>query len=793
MIISVGNSRKATNWIDEETTFEEMAVRCSIPIISEETFAEYLNLPKPEQDELKDVGGFVGGQLKDKRRKKNNVLNRSLVTLDADNISGPVALEEIIGKLAATGWQYIVYSTRKHTEENPRIRIIIPLEIPIPPEMYEPCVRKICEYLGIEQFDPTTVEGHRLMYWPSVSKDMVDAFYYRFSGKDKKPLFIGDILNQYKNWNDTNEWPQFLNDEIKENRGSVQQDPLEKGGAIGAFCKSFSVTEAIDAFLPEVYQYCDKDRYTYIEGSTSGGLLIFDNDRFAYSYHSTDPANCMLCNAFDLVRIHKFGKDEKSTSKMIEFASNLPQVQELIQKEAIEELAETVTVYEEEQKAKEEEAIEFSKSLQRDKKGNVLKTIDNIYTILTGDPNLKGRYYYDLFGEYMMIKEALPWQQEREVPRLWNDTDDAGLRRYLEKNYGITGKEKILDATALAFSDNSMHPIKEYLEGLKWDGKPRLDSLLIDYYGAEDNVYTRQATRKALIAAVTRIYEPGAKFDYMVILIGSQGIGKSTFFSKLGMDWFSDSLNEFSGKDAFELLQNSWIIEVGELSGFNKYEVNQIKHFLTKQKDEYRAAYARRKEAHLRQCVIFGTTNESTFLRDTTGNRRFWPIPLEEGYPSKSIFEDFDDEVDQIWAEAYAGYKAGEFLDLEGDKAKQLAEIQQKLRTEIDPREAQIIEFLKQPLPKDWYKQSIETHNMYWANPNTDNSEKVRRDRVCAHEIHLELFNRTLSEFDRYKAKEINSILDSIPGLKKMKTGRFGDYGLIKGPFKVTEEFYELN
>lgn len=793
MIISVGNSRLSTNWEKEEISFDDLALKVSMPKITKETFSQFMSLPKSEQDNLKDVGGFVGGELNSPRRKRDNVKSRSLLTLDADNINGSIGLEEIVGKLNALSCQYVVYSTRKHTNDEPRIRILIPFNVEIPSEMYEPAVRKMCEYLGIEQFDPTTVEAHRLMFWPSVSTDMLEDFYYRSNLKGQ-PLFVGDLLNQYENWTDRKEWPLFQNEILKDHNGPTQQDPLEKGGVIGAFCRTFSITDAIENFLSEIYERVEDNRYTYREGSTAGGMIIWDNDKFSYSFHSTDPTCGILCNAFDLVRIHKFGNTDTSVDKMIEFATGIPEVERLIQKEAIETLAETVAKYEED-KDKEEDLIDFSKKLTRDKKGAVHKTIANIITILEGDPNLKGKYYYDLFSDHMMVTEDLPWQTKRPVPRMWNDTDDAGIRWYLETNYGITGKEKIFDATNIAFSDNATHPIKEYIEETEWDGTKRIDTLLIDYYGAEDNVYTRQATRKTLIAAVARIYEPGIKFDEMLILIGSQGIGKSTFFNRLGIKWFSDSLTEFSGKDAYEALQGRWILEVGELAGFNKYEVRQIKQFLTKQEDDYRAAYARRKETHPRQCIICGTTNESTFLKDTTGNRRFWPIPLEIGEPTKNIFNDFnDEEIAQVWAEAYQGYLKGEFLDLEGEEAKELAEIQQRLRTEIDPRETQIIEFIKRPIPGDWYKQSIESHKMHWNNPGmADEDDLIQRDKICAMEIHLELFDRPLSEFDRFKSREINAILDMIPGLKKLGSKRFGNYGVIKGAYEVTPDFYEKN
>lgn len=812
MKITVGESRRSVNWKRVEISEQELADKTARPVITGESFDEYLKLSKAQQDEIKDVGGFVGGVLSGNRRRKNTVEKRTMLTLDADNIPSEVTLEEIVGKVRALKCNFIIYSTRKHTAQAPRVRILIPLAFEIPPEWYEPAVRKLCQILGMEYFDPTTVEAHRLMYWPSVSRDSLDNFYYRSELK-RENLFVDEILFMYpdQSFLSREYWPRFPGETVLETgEKERQQDPLTKDGVIGAFCRTYSVQEAIEAFLPDVYERVTDTRYTYKEGSSAGGLLIYEGGKFAYSHHATDPACDKCCNAFDLVRIHKFGDSEGSLGRMIEFAGGIDEVQEKVQEESLQKLLDNIhdfdAVYGKESKNaqngpetedKSGDSIEdedFTKRLKRDKKGAILKTIENIHLILTEDPNLKSKYHYDLFSEYMVVDEPLPWQGERECPRLWNDTDDAGCRWYLESVYGITGKEKIMDALAIAFSENAVHPVKNYLEGLEWDGEKRLDTLLVDYFGAKDDIYTRHVTRKSLIAAVARIYEPGIKFDYMTILIGSQGIGKSTLLAKLGKDWFSDSLVEFSGKDAYEILQNSWIIEVGELSGFNRYEVNQIKQFLTKQKDDYRAAYARRKETHLRQCVIFGTTNEDTFLRDETGNRRFWPVPLEENYPTKDFFDEFTDEIiDQIWAEAYQGYLNGESLFLEDPKAKQLAEIQQKLRTEVDPREGQIIEYLKREIPEDWYKRSVEEQRTYWMSPEADPVETVQRDRICADEIYVVLWGKSYAEFKNYISKEINKIFNGIVGLTKKAHVRCGDYGNIKGAYMVTEDFYKYN
>lgn len=218
----------------------------------------------------------------------------------------------------------------------------------------------------------------------------------------------------------------------------------------------------------------------------------------------------------------------------------------------------------------------------------------------------------------------LPWKQ---IKPGWGDADLACAKVYFEKVYGIWSPTKFKDALiAVTSADRLYHPVKEYLSGLVWDGTPRIDTLLIDYLGAEDTSYTRAVTRKTLVAGIARIYNPGVKFDSVLVLNGPQGIGKSTLFAKLGGKWFSESLtiSDMKDKTVAERLHGFWLLEMGELAGVKKVDVETIKSFITRTDDKYRQSYGVAVENHPRSCIIIGTTNsDSGFLRDITGNRRF--------------------------------------------------------------------------------------------------------------------------------------------------------------------------
>ena len=314
-----------------------------------------------------------------------------------------------------------------------------------------------------------------------------------------------------------------------------------------------------------------------------------------------------------------------------------------------------------------------------------------------------------------------------------------------------------------------------------------MDTLLTDYFGAEDTLYAREAIRKTLVGAVARILSPGIKFDTMLILAGRQGIGKSTFFRYLGMDWYSDSLCTFEGKDAAELLQGYWIIEAGELTGMTKSEMNAVKQFLSKCDDVYRAAYGKRTERHLRQCIIVGTTNETEFLKDYTGNRRFWPVDLGLHAHRKNVWRDLPSEVAQIWAEAAAMYRLGEPLILSEEAGKMAENVQEEHR-ESSYSEGAIAEFLEKKVPKDWYKRSLyERRNWLDSEFNqkqANGDQLMYRDRICAWEIWNECFK--MAGYNRMRksdAKEINGVLERLQGWERQKgVIRFGgEYGAQRG------------
>ena len=759
--VALGNSRKTKSWKNRAILWSELLDRLSRTTRTAETMAEYRAMGRTRQSEVKDVGGFVGGYCA--HGSRSEVQRRSILCLDADYADSE--LWEDWGLLY--GAAAAIYSTHRHTPEKPRLRLIIPLGRDVNPDEYQAVGRRVAESLGIEKFDDTTYQPQRVMFWPSTSQD--GKFFFEY--QDAPMLDPDAVLATYPDWRDVSCWPMSsrVADTAKK-AAERQQDPTAKGGLVGAFCRAYSITEAIEAFIPTYAPCGEPGRYTYTEGSTAAGVVTYE-DKFSYSHHATDPASGQLCNAWDLVRLHRFGALDADTDPDTP-AGSRPSYREMaaLAKEdsrvkgqlMADRMAEAIADYAE---APETET-DWTTLLKFTEKGTLAQTIENTALILTHDPALRGCLAMNEMEHSIVTLRSLPWREVRGASQ-WTDADDAQLRLYLERVYRLTGKERIFDAVNVVAADNAFHPVRDFLDSCTWDGIPRAETLLIDYLGAEDSAYTRAVTRKTLAAAVARIYDPGCKFDYMLTIRGKQGIGKSALISHLGGPWFSDSFSTLQGKEAYEQVMGVWIMEVGELAGMRKAEAETIKLYISKQTDRFRPAYGRRTQEFPRQCIFIGTTNETQFLRDTTGNRRFWVVDTPDAAQHDLWAELTPETVKRIWGEACALYRAGEPLYLSRELEAAARAVQESYEEE-NPREGIIVDYLERLLPEEWKDMDL-FERRSWLESGAEGT--VRRGTVCTMEIWAEALGGNPDRLDRYAVKEIRGILDELPGWNKGDNG----------------------
>ncbi len=745
-----GSSRQAATWRPAQMSIEELLEKLKAPLRTPETTAQYHRMTKSEKDEIKDKGGFLAGTLKGYRRRKTEVVSRSMITLDCDKL--PVGFFDDEKPFRCCS---IAYTTHSHLPEAPRARILMPLTRDVTPEEYNAIARYLADEIGMSMIDPCSFEINQLMYWPNCPSD----------GEYICRVYEGDwldpdaYLSEHPGWTDCAGLPTSPEEREKLNRQrKKQEDPLSKSGVVGTFCRAYSISEVIDKYLSDVYAPTDRpDRYDYIPGEGSSGVVVYE-DRFVYSHHATDPAGGKLLNAFDLVRIHLFGDDEpkKSFSDMSEFAAQDEKVRALGLEERTERAVEDFVNSEDDG---------WKAKLVRQKKSTQLEnSLYNIKLILQNDPALRNIVFNQL-ADGLEIRGDVPWEHPS---RFWRDADDAQLICYVDDHYGTFSARNYEIAVTKVADDRSYHPIRNYFESLPdWDGIPRVDTLLIDYLGAPDNAYIRAVSRKTLCAAYMRVYCPGIKFDYMPVLNGAQGIGKSTFIANLGMEWFSDSLNlsDMNDKTAAEKLQGYWIIEIGELAGMKKADLDKVKAFISRQDDKYRASFGRRVTPHPRQCVFFGTTNsENGYLRDITGNRRYWNVSVY-GNGRYKPWDMTAETVRQIWAETAVLAKAGEKLFLPSE-LEDYARAEQRVAMEQDDREGLVLEYLDTLLPDGWADMDVNSRRDYIM--ETDDPTRPvgrhRRQEVSNIEIWCECFGRHKEDMRPSDSYAISAIMSRIKG-----------------------------
>lgn len=742
---------------------------------------EYLQLPKAKQDEIKDVGGFIGGSLlSDGNKTLDNIKARRMITLDADEMPADQELwSEYQHKY---GNAAVLYSTIKHKLSAPRLRLCILLDRDVSSDEYVAIARKVASDLTIDYFDVRSYVPAQIMYWSTSLKNGDRVFEYI----NEEPLCADDVLATYKEWRDhtsharaKKEWKIEVAPGAQRFGNKKQQDPRTKEGLIGAFCRTYTIHQAIQQFIPDVYIQSARDpnRYTYCGASTTNGAVVYE-DLFLYSNHGTDPYNMQLMNAFDLVMNVKFGDldDHEQLKKPKNRRASFIEMMNLIKSDPnvmVQEFESTETPDVDERP--------LIAKLKRSDKGKILGIIDNVVMILQEDEKLKGKLRFDDFAKRRMYGD-----------RLFTDADEIEITRYIEKRYEITNYRTISSGIYAEIHKNTFHPVCDYLNALEWDGVPRVDRLLVDVLGADDTEYVRMVTRKTLVGAIARIMEPGCKFDTMLIMTGPQGVGKSSLFDCLATNWFSDSMDSFNGKDAYELIQGKWIIEVGELAALNKAGREKVKQFLSKREDNFRPAYGRNTIECKRQCVFIGTTNEDVFLYDETGERRAFPVEVKGAKEVREVVTPWF--AGQVWAEAKMFYEQGEPINLKSLYERELAEEGRIPFTFHDPLIEEMERFLNVDITMNWYEQSIHARRSHFDKSFGTEvvGPKVKREYVSLLEIACELFGMDPIPFlmNRGLQTRLGNVMKKIPGwVKTTYKKRLGaEYGERK-VYRRMEDF----
>lgn len=406
------------------------------------------------------------------------------------------------------------------------------------------------------------------------------------------------------------------------------------------------------------------------------------------------------------------------------------------------------------------------------KAAKLLQAVRNFEIVLERDERFAGKIRFNDFSKQINLFGDVPWESINNY-RAWGNNDDSALFSLIQADYALINRSDFFDAIKNVASKNRFHPIREILDDLKWDGQPYVKNLLPDYLGCEPSTYNYEVMKVFMTGAVARIYDPGCKFDYTMILQGSQGIGKSTFLRLLALNdnWFNDSLDSLDSDKAVQSLLGSWVIELAELKSLARTAggVESVKRFLSATQDKFREPYQRRADIYQRQCVFAGTTNKSDYLQDETGNRRFLIIEVGIHKPTKSLFQaSVMDDIKGAWAEIVHIWKTEHPALILPESCREEAKRMQDSATSDDGKRGIIEKYLE------------------------------TKDRVCAIEIWQEALGET-GRPSKWQATEIGDIVSQIPGWKKLdKTARFGKYGPQKGfqrerTYKKSDDFMSID
>ncbi|HWV28277.1 MAG TPA: virulence-associated E family protein [Dyadobacter sp.] len=840
--LATGKSRNDTQWHGDKWPWERLVARCYQVHRSDETYATYQAGNQEFKQSKKDVGGFVSGWLDGGRRAKAAVMSKQILTLDVDYARQDF-LQVLRAKLPNVAWIYYTTHSHSPDKPRYRLLIpldrpAMPAEYePVARwvaaylgiEQFD----RTCYDLNRLMFWPSCSAdgvfdaGHQDGLWTSV--DGILAQYSNWRDISQWPVADGEylairadaqqmedphmksgVIGAFCRMYTTRQLiDKFLGhiyvEGTQPNRYTLKNGTTSNGLWVidDKFVLSFHSSDALGNKPVNVFDLFRIHLFGGADDNPEQAIGKRESFKKASEYIRELPEVRKAINIenygfgtanefFGVPQAQPLSQQPRPTVEP-QIAQNLwqqniavgaPVPQGLVQPLNGHSHAPTAPIAGAAVQASvnpnvSADANDWLGELEVDGKGKALANVKNVKLIMLNDPRIKDCFARDIFAKQIALRGMVPWIIPGRTSQ-WTDVDDDALINFFGEHYGINSADIIRRVLNEITARHGFHPVKEYLESLVWDGTPRIEKLFHYFLGAEDNLYTREVSRKWFTAAVARIYEPGRKFDNMIVFVGLGGIGKSLLATRLGGKWFSDtSVDLRNKKESMEEMQGVWIMEWAELTSFRTSSIEAVKAFTSKQTDKYRAAYARRVEDHPRQCVFMGSTNRPEFLSDPDGNRRFWPVHANQVQPQNNVYRDLTPAVvGQIWAEACVMYAQGEELMLEPHVA-QLAEYVQKRHTEVDEREHDIVEYLNKPLPADWYKLDKSTRAAYLMQgidqmPQDGQENLIRRDKVCVREIWVELFDGSKRDADRHKTRFIHDIMRNLP-----------DWELAKNPLNV--------
>lgn len=743
-----------------------------------EEFCEILKRPRSSAEKT-EFGMFLGGEAVN-GRKKENVKSRTMATLDLENISG-VKDWEVLEIIKGTFFDYtfIAHTTHRSTNDAPRIRVIFPLDpiIDDPDTIegsYSATVAMLADMLPEKSWlDLASEKLAQCMVYPVRNPDGPEVQFAENDGNPVTPIEPITIETQAA----ANE---------KQAQAASAATNNKPRAIVAAFNKVYTIRDAIETYCAAQWlPGSTPNRYTHAGSTSQDGLAVL-SDNMAYNFHASAPGSQRGMNAFDLVRLTLYGDKDSGIDLQQTPVDEIPSQAAML--ELCHKDKRVMKQLKDDKKAA-PVITRGADGIERDERGRIATTLNNIIKVIRADSNLEPHIRYNTFTNRPVAGAGLPWGKKAGEHN-WMDVDTYRLRTYLEEQNGPGVRLRNDDVNAAIVTiahDNEYNPVVEYIENLpKWDGKPRVDDILIRYLGAEDTEYTRMVTHKHMVAHIARAMNPGCKYDTMITLAGPQAIGKTSFITNLMPcpEWYLGNLPDFN-KEGSRIIQGKWAVEMAELVAFRKSDKESFKRFLSQQQDTDRLPWDKFSTDMPRRCVFWGTTNEAQFLRDETGERRQWPVYCE-GRDARKVQTDLPLEREQIWAEALYYYREGCPLYLSSEENDLLLAAQEPFK-EVDPRLEELEDFLAQKVPdnwKDWtgsQKRAFFHRGKYSTMlptlPHYDPNRMELRETITRREIWCECFDNEDHNPSRREGLEISNLMNTIPGWKyEAKTTRIYGY-----------------
>lgn len=746
-------------------------------------------LAKP--DNKKESGNYVLGRLRGTRRSKRTIEARSALSLDVDF---PQA--GFLTDVQMLPFNLIWHTTYSSQPDSERYRIIIPLDREVDPNEYVACVIAVMDMLGTEQFDLGSTQPERYMFKPAAQKPD----FYSW-GEVEGPIVTADDLIMTA---DT-----VVIDYTPPQPSRRKRDPFQIEGVVGAFNRVYADLDDLIADFDLPYdKEGDKWRHRGARGAAGMGAVP-ERPGLWYSFHSFDPAFMQTCSAFDLVRIHLFSEmdeDAKPGTPVNKLPSHAKMLDEVMNADPVvadKVMAETWSTdfgqpddgpapagptakrTAPSAPVAAPSGADWRTGLALNQAGSVRDNLDNWDLILQHDPVFTCLLYNEV-TESIEAGADLPWRRAGGVGATWSARGDGTLLAlHLERTLRMKVPQPRVDVMVLkaAFS-RRVSPVADYLNSLTWDGKSRVETCLP---GVKVSEFTRLAARKSIVAAAARALSPGIKWDHSLILFGGEGLGKSLWIDRMSKGWTAE-LGDLRSKDTLQIVARTWIAVADEGHSLKKADSNVMKSFMTRRTDTYRAPYDVVPTEHPRRCVVWGSTNEETFLRREAGNRRF--LIVECGpYDIDAVTDEY---VDQIWAEAVHLYRQGETLWLDQEQSEQATEAREVF-TEENPLAGKIGAYLEMPVPLNWYKMSSAarfTHHQNYLEFGLDeDAETMPQSKVCSLQVWYEVLNGN-RKAQQVELREINEAIRLLPDWYSVPKAHWFDtnYGVQRGFSRFNNE-----